>query len=130
MHSLGVHFSHSQNQYCRQHLQQQQEQQTNMTMITIVNIILLHVDVNILKFSNFLAFSLLIKSSTSLIFTPAIFSSSTEDIILASGIFKGSFCNWSLSKSVKQQSNSTDASGKISSCELFCVKVDKAYKVL
>jgi hypothetical protein len=130
MHSLGVHLSHNQNPHFRQHLQQQQEQQNNIIINTMVTTTLPQVEVNILKPSNLLAFSLLINSSTSLILTPAIFSSSTEDNMLSSGFFKGSSCNLSRSKSVKQQSKSTDARGKMSSRELFCVMVDKAYKVL
>jgi hypothetical protein len=89
MHSFGVHFSQSQKPHCRQHLQQQQEQQINITIVTMVSTILLHVNVNILKCSNFLAFSLLIKPCTSLIFTPAIFSSSTEDKILVMAFLMG-----------------------------------------
>jgi uncharacterized membrane protein YkgB len=91
-------LSQSQKPHCRKHLQQQQqqkqqEQQIHIIMIKRVNTMLPQVEVKILKCSNFLAFSLSIKSCTSLIFTPAIFNSSTDGRILVKGVCSGTFCN-------------------------------------
>ena len=79
MHSLGFHSSQRQKPHCLQHLQQQQEQHIHIVINKIINKMLPYVDVNILKCSVLLAYSLLINSCIALIFTPTIFSSSTEE---------------------------------------------------
>jgi hypothetical protein len=128
MHSFGVHLSQIQKAHCPQHLQQEQQMLTMNTII--VSTTLPHVVVSTLKCSTFFVCSLSINSWISLIFILARFKSSTDDRIFVSGFCKGNSCNCTVSYLVRQRSKSTEASGSTSSCELFHIKVDKAYNVL
>jgi len=113
IHSVGVHFFHTQKAHCLQHLQQQQKQQIHVTKLQWL---LQQFPKRWWAFWNvqIVLCSALINSWISPIFTLAIFKSSTDDKTFVKVFCKGISCNCFLSAWVKQQSVSTEAVGNTS----------------